>query len=403
MNHQELSKSVGDIVKSLMPKKASKKKKQRRGGNSGSSSGVKALSSLSASFGQGNVTQVQRYLRFSPAPQKRGTEAGVRISGCINLYDIGPAASSSVGGGMLLNRGASSTSTATISPTNAAFVSSYLQQFAGCFSRFRFSRLRFHYRPAAYATTATGFGGIFGYVDDSEHRAATSPSVAVLDNLMSSFKFPVWEPWDFDCPLPMQDELYYTTVLVSDGADFRQCAQGTLIILQTTPNPTATITYGSLYMSFDLDLYDASPIYTSFSLPDPRTSGKSSLSFSVQGVEQLQPDEESRLMSGLREAVNSTFRSPLLGDDEKWDAVSGVLLAPPSQPSRRLSAPQTFGTLNRIVRVGVSDFPVVVTWNASNASWVSVYCPPSGVAVSSSGTSVEDSVEQLRIDRKSVV
>jgi len=281
-----LNQTVAQLASSL-GNAASKKQRSRRAKGqlqrpravfSAQSTG---LSGGGAVFSTGS-TAVTKSLSFAPAPAMRGTEHGLRVTGLVNLYDIGfqstsaSAVPASGATALIARSGGMSPTAVGMTPANGSWVSSWIQQLAGVFSRFRFKSLHFHYRPAALSTQSAPLGFVFAFVDDVQHPAlatsASTFSVSKMDNVMSSFKFTNWESWDYECDLPQSDELYFIYGVGSDPADTRQYNQGAFGVALTAGSlsglaASVVYTYGTLYMSFVLDLYDVAPIYSSFALP----------------------------------------------------------------------------------------------------------------------------------------
>jgi len=133
---------------------------------------------------------------------------------------------------------------------------------AGCFSRYIVRRIRYEYRQSGGITTERA-PMIFGWVDDPNHPAVTTPTSAALQSLEHNLEVNAWEDFDMEVRVD-QSELLYSKDDASTISGLRNTFTGALIGLQRFSS-TPAVVYGTMYVSAVIDLYDFSPIYSSVS------------------------------------------------------------------------------------------------------------------------------------------
>jgi hypothetical protein len=126
------------------------------------------------------------------------------------------------------------------------------------FSKYRFTKLRFHYRPIV-GTTAGGFFAMAFATDPEDATAVdTLTSANTLSRLVNSRRYvqvPVWQEAVMDVqPSDFSQSWYLVEAsTVSDQATARQCTAGAFFQSALAANDLAT---GILYVEYVLELMD---------------------------------------------------------------------------------------------------------------------------------------------------
>lgn len=127
------------------------------------------------------------------------------------------------------------------------------------FSKYRFTKLKFHYRPVVGTTTAGYYAMAFA-TDPEDATAADTLTVAnILPRLSNSRRFvqvPVWQeatmevkPTDYS-----QDWYIVEASSISDQSTARLCTAGAFF--QTAQSPEGDVPTGILYAEYTLELMD---------------------------------------------------------------------------------------------------------------------------------------------------
>jgi len=210
-----------------------------------------------------STLHIPRVFRFSTAPNL-GSRDGLRMHVVAPYLNVGVNASSSVNGGILLDASGNYHTGVLFDPNvTGIWLSEGVPLMSGCFARYCVRRLKFMYRQNGGVSTERA-PMYFGWVNDPNHPAGSSPTFAKLENLQAFTTFNAWENWDLEVDVD-SCQLNYSTNAGSGTADARLNYPGLLLGVQGTMS-TPALTYGILYVETVIDLYDFSPIYSSFSL-----------------------------------------------------------------------------------------------------------------------------------------
>jgi hypothetical protein len=257
------------IIERLQSKKSNKK---RKGKGKGNRRGGSAMVPLQAAIGAApRSTRPLTYVKFSTAPPLNGA-TGLRMECCLPALKIGVKGNAVSGDGALFNIGSTTvpTQTQALDPSlSGIWYHPGVPLMTGCFDRFKLRKATAHYRQIAGVTSAAA-PFIFAYSADARHPNITTPTEGSFLGLQTNREFNAWEDWDLVLPIP-ETNLLYSYDLTTDAADYRlqdAGAFGCLCQFASTP----AVTYGNLYITWIVDLYDFSPIYktVSYHADNPR-------------------------------------------------------------------------------------------------------------------------------------
>jgi hypothetical protein len=251
--------AVKQVLASHVNIKKSKKKKKT---NNPISSGMRGMVGTAA--GTVNVpTKVEFY--SPPRHNKHGQGLGVRIT--VAALDVKLKASAAPNASMLW--GASSTTDPLTAPTTldpsvtGRWLNPASPLLTGLFSRFMQKGVTFRYRNKGTPTT-TSAPACFGFSQDVMHPALnTSPTVLKLESLQAHRNFNCWENWDLH--VPFETDLLYSYDTGTSAAESRVQDSGSFALLSDFTNGGSLVSFGTLYIEWDLVLYDFSPVYSSVS------------------------------------------------------------------------------------------------------------------------------------------
>jgi hypothetical protein len=164
----------------------------------------------------------------------------------------------------LVDRAGAQLTAEYLDPTSANTLGNFLQLISSGFARYRFMRLILHYRPIAVAATSE-LSAVFGFSSDPDHPLLSiSPTNAkILD--AGGFRFVAWQPWDYECALEDTGIMKYGYGVTATVADKRQGSSGIVVCLNET-SITATSNYGVLWATFEVELYEPAPLFSTINL-----------------------------------------------------------------------------------------------------------------------------------------
>jgi hypothetical protein len=165
--------------------------------------------------------------------------------------------------------------------TGAAFSDSNVQTLiASAFSRYRVSKLTFHYRPTCPSITQGRL--VFAYSQDvshpligiSEFSTSQYPGLSTLENGSNSISFAPWVGWSLAVPVDSDprymslDGVYgASTNAVYDAADLRHNCFGSVCCLNNVKSTGDALRVGELYWEIEMEFYDPVPISINYAIP----------------------------------------------------------------------------------------------------------------------------------------
>lgn len=202
-------------------------------------------------------------VRFAAAPNLGGRD-GLRLMATVPYLNLTVDANTAVNSGALQISSGSIVSNVVLDPNiSGQWINTAIPLMAGCFSRYKFKSVTFHYRNIAGITVDRAPFAV-GWVDDPYHPALTNPTFAKIESLQHNVLFNSWEDWDM--PVRIDDSILHYSVADSNTvAGFRLSFTGNILGIQGFSS-TPSLNYGVIYASVVVDLYDFSPIYSSVSL-----------------------------------------------------------------------------------------------------------------------------------------
>jgi len=246
-------------VESMISKKKSKK--------NGRKSGHQVILNDVGAVGVAASTVLDSRIQFSAARPLRGMSHGLRAKFCTAALDVKVKGSATNNADALW--GISSTTDPLVSPlsldpsVSSRWISPVPQLLSGIFDRFRVNSAKIRYRNTG-TPTSTSAPMVFGYTDDYNHPVFTTKTVAAFKSLEHHRVFNAWENWDLNIPL-MGDLQYSYDVGSPAKADYRLQDAGAFGLLIDFTNGGSITSYGTLYIEWDIEMYEMSPIYTTVS------------------------------------------------------------------------------------------------------------------------------------------
>jgi len=187
-------------------------------------------------------------------------QGGCRLSGTFPFITVGAASTTGVA---FVTRSGSRVGSATLSPVSGSWLCPTIARLASCFTRYRWSRLRFDYH--AMGSSASAVRLAFAYcMDPYAGSIPTSPTLSDYNTLLTTPHSRVFSPWmDWTLSVPCAGELSYTYAGSSTvAANVRQNSPGQIVCVADS-DPLTNYTYGVISLSFVLDLFDMLPLTSS--------------------------------------------------------------------------------------------------------------------------------------------
>jgi hypothetical protein len=253
-------------------------------------------------------------------------------------------------------------SLSNITTTNAApnytqgmsvFDSPVLHNVAGSFSRYRVTRLAFHYERNA--VTSSFYPFVFSYTADTLHPnyglsaylsqlsnqtagplATTNPPISTtLDGTVNSVTYQPWMNWSMDVPVDnawkymAAPATYNGTLLYGyyDPATLRDTQFGFINNLFAAGNGSGAIatTFGRLWIDMDIEMSDPSPVNIGLSLPYTRSLFRHERAIEEKVESKEEPKEEKLPLDDGRPRKTRGF--PTVDPDDEDD---GLVVSPPA-------------------------------------------------------------------------
>lgn len=144
--------------------------------------------------------------------------------------------------------------------TNAVDYTSPVYDLIGsAFTRYRISKLVFHYQPQSQATAPGRL--VFAFARDAQHPLVWGTGTqAALLACADSKAFMPWATWSLDVSNELDDTLYYTFDASQNTASDRFSDFGVIGLTTSLANQATTDISGVLYMESEIELEEFCPI-----------------------------------------------------------------------------------------------------------------------------------------------